>query len=59
MNKLYEAYLIKSIVIKTLAPLKSTQIEEDTPIKVDVVTGLAYVKHYITKVERGEYVLVC
>lgn len=53
------AYLIKDIQIKVPGTNLMVTVQEDTYIKVDPLTRIAWIKQYQVELTRQQYSLVC
>lgn len=58
-HKSLRAYLIKDIQIKVPGTNLVVTVEEDTYIKVDPVTRIAWIKAYQVELTRQQYSIVC
>lgn len=58
-HKSLRAYLIKDIQIKVPGTNLVVTVVEDTYIKVDPVTQIAWIKAYQVELTRQQYCIVC
>lgn len=55
---LFDAYLIVKVSLKHPSTKKDILFEEDTPIKIDIKSGQAYIGPYMVLLYFGDYSLV-